>query len=365
MAGFSLQNIEKSFSHTRVLHDVSIEAADGEFVVLLGPSGCGKSTLLRIIAGLEIQTSGSVNIDGHLVDTLPPRDRDIAMVFQQYALYPHLTVKENLAFGLKMRKESTAVIENRITETAELLEIQDILNRRPKELSGGQRQRVAMGRAIVRKPKLFLFDEPLSNLDARLRASMRVELKKLHQRLGVTMIYVTHDQVEAMTLGQKIIVMDQGHIQQIGTPNQIYHEPHNPFVAGFIGNPPMNLIEGVVQTHQKNLEFRSGDFVLQLSTQAEGPATPGPNSAILGIRPEDVRLDPPAAIHIALPGTVDVIENLGGDHIVYLLAEEQRLISRTNPNLSRQSGESVMVYLPLDKIHLFAKNSRIPLASYE
>lgn len=364
MAGFALTHIHKSFGNTSVLNDISLEASDGEFVVLLGPSGCGKSTLLRIIAGLEAQTSGSVSIGNQTVDALPPRDRDIAMVFQQYALYPHLTVKENLAFGLKMRKEPSSVIEERIGEAAGLLEIHELLDRKPKELSGGQRQRVAMGRAIVRKPKLFLFDEPLSNLDARLRASMRVELKKLHQRLGVTMVYVTHDQIEAMTLGEKIVVMDQGTIQQIGTSDQIYHQPSNPFVAGFIGNPPMNLIEGTVQANHKNLEFRAGDLTMRLLAQVDITPTLGSGSAILGIRPEDVGLDPPGAIHITLSGTIDVIENLGGDHIVYFLAQGQRLVARTSPDSRRRAGDSITAYLLHNKLHLFINEQRTLLESY-
>ena len=225
MAGLELRHIEKTFGRTHILHDVSLEAGDGEFVVLLGPSGCGKSTLLRIIAGLEPQTSGSVHIGGQCVDALPPADRDIAMVFQHYALYPHLRVRENLAFGLKNAPGTQARDRSAPSlKPLRLLEIHDLLDRKPRELSGGQQQRVAMGRAIVRKPKLFLFDEPLSNLDARLRASMRVELKRLHQRLGTTMVYVTHDQTEAMTLGHTIVVINHGRIQQIGQPEQIYHK---------------------------------------------------------------------------------------------------------------------------------------------
>jgi ABC-type sugar transport system ATPase subunit len=362
MAGFALQHITKSFGSTSVLNDISLEASDGEFVVLLGPSGCGKSTLLRIIAGLEAQNTGSVSIGDQIVDALPPRDRDIAMVFQQYALYPHLTVRENLAFGLKMRKEPSSVIEERIGEAAGLLEIHELLDRKPKELSGGQRQRVAMGRAIVRKPKLFLFDEPLSNLDARLRASMRVELKKLHQRLGVTMVYVTHDQVEAMTLGEKIVVMDQGTIQQIGTPDQIYHQPSNPFVAGFIGNPPMNLIEGTVQTNHKNLEFQAGDFKLRLARQAEDTLYSG--AALLGIRPEDVSFTPPETIYVTLEITIDMIENLGGDHIVYVFTQGQRLIARTSPDSSQRAGDSVLVYLPHNKLHWFINEKRVQVKLY-
>lgn len=363
MAGFALSQISKAFGSTQVLHAISFDAPDGEFVVLLGPSGCGKSTLLRIIAGLDAQTTGSVSIGDHAVDSMPPRDRDIAMVFQQYALYPHLTVRENLTFGLKMRKESSAVIEERISEASALLEIHELLDRRPKELSGGQRQRVAMGRAIVRKPKLFLFDEPLSNLDARLRATMRVELKKLHERLGVTMIYVTHDQVEAMTLGQKIVVMDHGMIQQIGTPDEIYHQPRNPFVAGFIGNPPMNIIEGTIQGTHKNVEFHAGDFILRFTRHTEGSLPSG--AALLGIRPEDLQFAMPSTPHIALECTIDVIENLGGDHVVYLVAQGQRLTARTSPNSSRHAGDSVMVYLPKNKRHVFVNDLRMELESNE
>ncbi len=364
MAGFTLTQISKSFGHTMVLNNISLEASDGEFVVLLGPSGCGKSTLLRIIAGLEAQTSGSVNIGDHVVDSLPPRDRDIAMVFQQYALYPHLTVRENLAFGLKMRKEPSAVIEKRIGEAAELLEIHDLLDRKPKELSGGQRQRVAMGRAIVRKPKLFLFDEPLSNLDARLRASMRVELKKLHQRLGVTMIYVTHDQVEAMTLGQKIVIMDQGSILQIGTTDQIYNQPTNPFVAAFIVNPPINHIEGTIHIEHQTLEFYAGDFALKLETQAHIETAIQSDAAVLGIRPEDIRLDIPNEPHLTLSGIIDVVENLGGDHIVYLISQEQHLTARTAPNSRRRAEDPITAYVPLQKLHLFVNRVRIPLELY-
>ncbi len=359
MAGFALSQIRKSFGDTQVLHDISLEASDGEFVVLLGPSGCGKSTLLRIIAGLDAPTSGSVKIGDQIVDSLPPRDRDIAMVFQQYALYPHLTVRENLAFGLKMRKEPSAVIKERIEEAAELLEIHALLDRQPRDLSGGQRQRVAMGRAIVRKPKLFLFDEPLSNLDARLRATMRIELKKLHQRLGVTMIYVTHDQVEAMTLGQKIVVMDHGIIQQIGTPDEIYHQPNTPFVAGFIGNPPMNLIEGAIQNTDKNLEFHAGAFRLRFPRQGEN--MPNSEAALLGIRPEDLRFDPPDTVHGACESTIDMIENLGGDHIVYLIAHGQRMTARTAPDSTRHAGDSLMVYLPQGKLHVFVNDKRVQL----
>lgn len=361
MAGLELQHIEKTFGRTRVLHDVSLEAGDGEFVVLLGPSGCGKSTLLRIIAGLEPQTRGSVIIGGQCVDDVRPSDRDIAMVFQHYALYPHLTVRENLAFRLTMRGEPKAVIEARLAETAALLEIHDLLTRKPKELSGGQQQRVAMGRAIVRKPNLFLFDEPLSNLDARLRTSMRVELKRLHQRLGTTMVYVTHDQTEAMTLGHTIVVMNLGRIQQIGRPEQIYHEPANPFVAGFIGNPPMNLFEGSFRLDQRDLEFRVGDLTFRFPFQAHDLIGADTGMATLGVRPEDVTFDPPGSGHVAIAGTIDLVENLGNDSIVYLMVEGQPLTARTSPGFQEHTGASVTAYVK--NFHLFINENRIPLSS--
>lgn len=361
MAGLALRHIEKTFGRTRVLHDVSLEAGDGEFVVLLGPSGCGKSTLLRIIAGLEPQTRGSVSIGGQCVDDVRPSDRDIAMVFQHYALYPHLTVRENLAFGLTMRGEPKAVIEARIAETAALLEIHDLLDRKPRELSGGQQQRVAMGRAIVRKPNLFLFDEPLSNLDARLRTSMRVELKRLHQRLGTTMVYVTHDQTEAMTLGHTIVVMNLGRIQQIGRPEQIYHEPANPFVAGFIGNPPMNLFEGSFRLDQRDLEFRVGDLTFRFPFQAHDLIGADTGMATLGVRPEDVTFDPPGSGHVAIAGTIDLVENLGNDSIVYLMVEGQPLTARTSPGFQEHTGASVTAYVK--NFHLFINENRIPLSS--
>lgn len=361
MAGFSLQNISKSFGNTHVLQDISLEAVDGEFVVLLGPSGCGKSTLLRIIAGLESQTNGSVAIGGQVVDALPPRDRDIAMVFQQYALYPHLSVGDNLAFGLRMRHESEKVILQRIQEAADLLEIHDLLDRKPKDLSGGQRQRVAMGRSIVRKPQLFLFDEPLSNLDARLRTAMRVELKKLHQRLGVTMVYVTHDQVEAMTLGEKIVVMDQGQLQQVGTPDDIYHRPRTTFVAGFIGSPAMNLIDGTVQRVDEAVEFVAGNYQVVLPLQREVLNPDEPLAASLGIRPEDVSLVPPKVVHAKFQGTIDVIENLGADHMLYLLVQGQHVVIRTHPDSLRKVGQSLTLYFPLSRLHLFMEGVRVEL----
>ena len=360
MGWLELIGIEKSFKDTSVLKNISFEAPEGEFVVLLGPSGCGKSTLLRIIAGLEPQTSGSVSIGGRVVDDLSPRDRDIAMVFQQYALYPHLSVRENLAFGLKMRKEAPSVIQERIMEASDLLEIHDLLARFPKELSGGQRQRVAMGRAIVRKPKLFLFDEPLSNLDARLRNSLRVELKKLHQRLKTTMIYVTHDQVEAMTLGQKIVILNRGNIQQIGTSKEIYNKPENPFVASFIGNPPMNIFKGHFDLQKGVTQFQIGDLCIPLPFV---PISSTPTEAHLGIRPEDIRLESCSPPAISLSGTIEVIENLGADVVLYVNVSDQRFIVRTDPSNSLELGESVTLNIPATRLHVFVDDRRLEWSS--
>lgn len=359
MADLELQHISKSFGHTRVLNNVSLEADTGEFVVLLGPSGCGKSTLLRIIAGLEPQTEGSVLIGSTPVDALSPRDRDIAMVFQHYALYPHLTVRENLAFGLKLRKEPANLINSRIQEAADLLEIQPLLGRRPKELSGGQRQRVAMGRALVRKPKLFLFDEPLSNLDARLRTSTRVELKKLHQRLGVTMIYVTHDQVEAMTLGDRIVILDQGEVQQVGTPEQIYQRPQNPFVAGFIGNPPMNLLEGHLEQRATGLHFCQKDLDLLLPSLSIPSQAGSSRNVVLGIRPEAIQVNHSQKSGIILKGTVDLLEHLGADTVMYVHVQSQQLLAKVPPHVSFNLGDTVSIAFPPEHLHLFIDNQRV------
>ncbi|OGP62047.1 MAG: sn-glycerol-3-phosphate ABC transporter ATP-binding protein UgpC, partial [Deltaproteobacteria bacterium RBG_13_49_15] len=254
MADISLKNVHKSFGKTEIIHGISCNIKDGEFLVILGPSGCGKSTVLRMIAGLEVITSGEIGIDGKVVNNLEPADRDIAMVFQNYALYPHMTVFKNMAYGLKIRRMPKTEIERRVLNAAKILELTDFLNRKPRELSGGQRQRVAMGRCIVREPKAFLFDEPLSNLDAKLRVQMRLEIRKLHENLRITSIYVTHDQVEAMTLGDRMLIMDKGFAEQIGSPLEVYERPSNTFVAGFIGSPAMNFFEGSVSQDGKEVE---------------------------------------------------------------------------------------------------------------
>ncbi|MCS6289957.1 MAG: sn-glycerol-3-phosphate ABC transporter ATP-binding protein UgpC [Nitrospira sp.] len=357
MAELELRHISKSFREQPVLRDISLQVPDGSFTILLGPSGCGKSTLLRIIAGLESQTSGQVCIAGTAVDHLPPAERDIAMVFQQYALYPHLSVRENLAFALTIRRTPRRVIEERIAEAAQLLDIQPLLDRKPKDLSGGQRQRVAMGRAIVRKPKLFLFDEPLSNLDAQLRTSMRIELKKLQQRLQVTMIYVTHDQVEAMTLGDRIVVIEGGRIRQADDPQQTYTAPADPFVASFIGTPPMNLWEGSLMTEGGKTVFKGNGLTLPLPTRLIPPHSTQKSDVTLGIRPEDIALrESPEAVQIT--GTVELVEDLGADLLLHCRAGERRLVVRTARRADTVQGQTVTLFFPVDKLHLFIDHRR-------
>ena len=316
MAGVVLKHLDKKFpGGFHAVRDVSLDIADGEFVVLVGPSGCGKSTTLRMIAGLEEVTAGEISIGDRLVNDVAPGDRDIAMVFQNYALYPHMSVHQNMAFGLKMRRTPRAEIEQRVREAAEILSIETLLDRRPRELSGGQRQRVALGRAIVREPKVFLFDEPLSNLDAKLRVQMRAEIARLHQRLKTTVIYVTHDQVEAMTLGQRIVLMDRGVVQQVDTPMNIYQRPANRFVGSFIGSPAMNFFAGEVSGRE--FRFAGGGAIPLNGAVPVGPAT-------LGVRPEDLLTNgdglPLATV------ALDVVEHMGHETMVHFeLAGEQHV----------------------------------------
>ncbi len=308
MAEVSIRNVSKTYGDNEVLHDVSVEVADGEFVVIVGPSGCGKSTLLRMVAGLEEITTGEIAIGGRVVNDLEPKDRDIAMVFQNYALYPHMSVFNNMAYGLKLKGLPRDEIERRVRQAAETLQIADYLDRKPRQLSGGQRQRVAMGRAIVRDPAVFLFDEPLSNLDAKLRVQMRVEIRKLQHRLGVTALYVTHDQVEAMTMGDRLIVLHDGYAEQIGAPMELYEDPKTLFVAGFIGSPAMNFLDGEI-----------GDGKIRFGKDAALPCPPGAPAATrvtAGVRPEHFRLSEngeEADIRLH----VDVIEALGADTLVH------------------------------------------------
>lgn len=361
MADLEIRGISKRFDKGLVLDNISLKVPDGTFAILLGPSGCGKSTLLRIIAGLEPHTSGQVFIDGAPVDRLSPAARDIAMVFQHYALYPHLSVRENLAFGLSMRKTPRHVIEERIADTAQLLNIQELLDRKPKDLSGGQRQRVAMGRAMVRKPKLFLFDEPLSNLDAQLRTNTRIELKKLQQRLGATIIYVTHDQVEAMTLGDVVVVMDGGHIQQADPPHRTYLHPANPFVASFIGTPPMNLWQGRLRQEGGTGIFRVGGLEWTLPPFAMGDMGSFAGHAVLGIRPEDIRLEPTTRPAIHIEASIDLSEDLGADQIVHFSVMGESLVVRVSQRPLVSPGQTLCLSLPHDKLHLFIDDRRINL----
>ena len=322
MAKVSLQDVRKSYGQLEIIHGVSMDITDGEFVVIVGPSGCGKSTLLRMVAGLEQITSGEVSIGDRVVNTLEPKDRDIAMVFQNYALYPHMTVRENMAYGLKIRGLDKATIDASIQRAAGILELGELLDRRPGQLSGGQRQRVAMGRAIVREPAVFLFDEPLSNLDAKLRVQMRAELQALHKRLGTTSLYVTHDQVEAMTLAQRMIVMNAGRAEQIGAPLDVYANPATTFVAAFIGSPPMNLVRGRMTDDGTALQVE-GNSGIRLP--GSHPSVRG-RDVFVGLRPE--HLEPCAEIDASMIIDVALIEPLGADTLVHGKIGKQGLVAR-------------------------------------
>jgi multiple sugar transport system ATP-binding protein len=356
MASLSIQNLTKSFNKSSVLDDTSFEVKDGEFCVLLGPSGCGKTTLLRIVAGLESASSGKILIADRQVNSVPPGERDIAFVFQNYALYPHLTVFDNLAFSLRLRKLPKDEMHSRVMEAARLLEIESQLNQKPQQLSGGQRQRVAVGRAIVRRPKVFLFDEPLSNLDATLRANMRVELARLHQKLRSTILYVTHDQTEAMTLGEKIVILNHGRIQQIGPPSAIYHEPINTFVAQFVGSPQMNLIEGRLE--QNGGTFSSGSFRMDISDGLGSHAAAYVGKPItIGIRPED--LNPSDRADARIVGDVDFIEDLGADRFIHMDCAGVELIARVSAHLPVRRGEVLHLNIEPKLLHLFDKGTRV------
>ena len=352
MSHIILKNIRKSFGKLETIHGINLEILDGEFAVFVGPSGCGKSTVLRLIAGLEDITSGELLIDGEVVNDLPPAKRGIAMVFQSYALYPHMSVYENMAFGLELAKTPKEEIDKRVRDTAEILELTPLLDRLPKAMSGGQRQRVAIGRAIVRNPKVFLFDEPLSNLDASLRVQMRIEIAKLHERMGATMIYVTHDQVEAMTLADKIVVLRAGYIEQVGAPLELYHYPANQFVAGFIGSPQMNFIKTKVKAVEANgvrVSLQDGTELLA-AVQSDG-AKVG-DEVTLGIRPEHTLEH--ADGHPSVQGTIEVLEQLGEAHFIYLkLDQGERIIVRAPDDTPLKVGQRLSVGLPANRCHLF------------
>jgi multiple sugar transport system ATP-binding protein len=345
MASVDVVDVRKAYGAHEVIHGVSIGIGDGEFVILVGPSGCGKSTLLRMIAGLEPITSGDIRIGERVVNELPPKDRDIAMVFQNYALYPHKTVAENMGFALKLRRAPKSEIEAGVRRAAEILGLVPYLSRYPRQLSGGQRQRVAMGRAIVRDPKVFLFDEPLSNLDAKLRVQMRVEIKELHQRLRTTTIYVTHDQVEAMTMADRIVVMNEGVVEQAGSPLDLYDRPANIFVAGFIGSPAMNLIKGTIRVNGKPSFLTKSGFALPLS---KAPAEADGLAAIYGIRPE----------HFSLGGEdvkaeVSVIEPTGSETQVFAKLGDDKIVGVFRQRVTAQPGELLPLAPDPGAVHLF------------
>jgi ABC-type sugar transport system ATPase subunit len=353
MASLTVQNLTKSFGTTNVVDNISFDISEGEFCILLGPSGCGKTTVLRIISGLEHQDKGEIFIDNREVSGLTPKERDVAMVFQSYALYPHLNVYENMAFSLIMQKKSKKDIDSKVKETARLLDLEKFLQRKPRELSGGQRQRVAIGRAIVRNPKLFLFDEPLSNLDAKLRSSMRVELAKLHKKLGATIAYVTHDQIEAMTLGEKIIVFNNGVIQQIGSPREVYEKPSNLFVATFIGSPTINIITGKVLICDNKTCFQTDECTINVETRKELNKYAG-KEVMLGIRPES--LSPGQG---PLHGILEIIEHIGPEIILYLNFNEKRIAAKAPSDFRGKAGDKIFLQTKSSGMHFFHEGVRI------
>jgi len=350
-----LKGINKFYDSVHAVKDVNLQIRDKEFVVFVGPSGCGKTTTLRMIAGLEAISSGDISIDGNVVNDLAPMDRDIAMVFQNYALYPHMSVYDNMAFGLKMRKFEKAEIEKRVKEAADILGIGDLLKRKPRQLSGGQRQRVALGRAIVRHPRVFLFDEPLSNLDAKLRVQMRVELKKLHLRLGTTAIYVTHDQVEAMTLGDRVVVMKDGWVQQVGEPLELYNTPANKFVAGFIGSPAMNFANvtltetnGAVVAENKGLRIKLPDEIAQ-RVRAHSS-----RDVTLGIRPEDVTVAGPSdSPDLTFDAAVEVLEQLGSEIILDTRVGDGMMVASVEPTTKVKLHDTLRLAMRPSRLHVF------------
>ena len=346
MASINVVDVRKSYGAQEVIYSISLDIADGDFVVLVGPSGCGKSTLLRMIAGLESITSGIVKIGSRVVNKLAPKDRDIAMVFQNYALYPHKTVAENMGFGLKLRRASKSEIETRVRRAAEILDVMSLLDRYPRQLSGGQRQRVAMGRAIVRDPQVFLFDEPLSNLDAKLRVQMRAEIKELHQRLKTTTVYVTHDQIEAMTMADRIVVLRDGVVEQIGPPLDLYDRPTNIFVAGFIGSPSMNFLKGKIKVGDKPRFMVDNSVSLPLAS-----APPGSDGrpAIYGIRPEHLTLGGPDG----MPVEVSVLEPTGQETQVFAKLGEQKIVAVFRQRMTAQPGETLPMTPDVASAHLF------------
>ena len=359
MANVQFENLFKNYGDVKAVHDFNLKIDEGEFIVLVGPSGCGKSTTLRMIAGLEDITSGLIYIDEKVINKIHPKNRDIAMVFQNYALYPHLSVKDNISFGLRAQKIPKVEVEKRVVEASKTLGLEGLLSRRPGELSGGQKQRVAMGRAIVRNPKVFLFDEPLSNLDAKLRHKMRAEMKKLHKKVGTTTIYVTHDQIEAMTLADRIVIMKDGLIEQVGTPDEVYRRPNNIFVASFIGTPAMNFIEGKVS----NVSKASSVIMLedQKSIKLKGNNFYKNQNIILGLRPEDITVTSKKSVKshniIELDAEISVIEPMGHETVVICDSYYGELTGKVESNSKLKENMTVKINVSLEKVYLFDKKS--------
>lgn len=359
MAGVKLNNVTKKYGQVTAVDNINLTVRDKEFLVLVGPSGCGKSTTLRMIAGLEGITAGEIAIGDRQVNRIPPKDRDIAMVFQNYALYPHMNVFRNMAFGLRLRKFSKSEVQKRVHDAAKILDIGDLFDRKPKELSGGQRQRVAMGRAIVRKPKVFLFDEPLSNLDAKLRVQMREELARLHQRLSTTIIYVTHDQVEAMTLANRIVIMSEGAIMQVGAPMEVYNHPQNIFVAGFIGSPTMNLLDCRIVARNGRLFVEIPEKLLEIPPSLHDRfAKSIGRECIFGVRPENIydsRLRESFQNAERLTASIEVVEPIGSEVILLTRIGSKRLTAKVNPQTKAQPSESIEFLIDMKQMHLFDK----------
>ena len=370
MASLSLSHVNKTYPNGfEAVKDFNLEIADKEFIIFVGPSGCGKSTTLRMIAGLEEISGGEFKIDGKLMNDVEPKDRDIAMVFQNYALYPHMTVYDNMAFALKLRKVPKDEIDKKVREAARILDLDKLLGRKPKALSGGQRQRVAMGRAIVRSPKVFLMDEPLSNLDAKLRVQMRIEISKLHQELGATIIYVTHDQTEAMTLGTRIVVMKDGIVQQVDSPEVLYNKPGNKFVAGFIGSPQMNFLDGTISQEGNNLFITIGKSKLAIPASKAKALKDGGyvgKKVSMGIRPENIhdsQMFLEASPTSVMTSTVKVYELLGAEVFLYFDIEGTQVTARVDPRTTARTGDTIKVALDMEKAHFFDVDTEITITN--
>ena len=370
MASLSLKNICKVYPNGfEAVKDFNLEVEDKEFIIFVGPSGCGKSTTLRMIAGLEEISSGELIIDGKVMNDVEPKDRDIAMVFQNYALYPHMTVFDNMAFGLKLRKVPKDEIKAKVEEAARILDLEKLLDRKPKALSGGQRQRVAMGRAIVRNPKVFLMEEPLSNLDAKLRVQMRIEISKIHQRLGATIIYVTHDQTEAMTLGTRIVVMKDGVVQQVDTPQHLYEQPGNLFVAGFMGSPQMNFLDAQIAEKGGDLIAKVGEYDIVIPAAKAKVLKDGGyvgKTVVLGIRPEDIhdsQMFIEASPSVPMTSTVKVYELLGAEVFLYFDVNGTQVTARVDPRTTSKTGDTIKFAFDMEKSHFFDKETELTICN--